>query len=108
MALETKEVKLKNKTVVLRELTGADEMLAIKLMGKELDTKQLEASQMTEMGILLVLSIFKIDDEFVKTPNTFEEALKTLTEFKYKEIGKLRQAWVELNGGDEDFSGEQT
>ena len=102
MAIETKLVELGDRTVVLRELTGADEMLAIRLLSKEFRKGEEEAAQMQQAGLLMALSVVRIDEENVGAPRTLEDAVGLLAKFKFRELAKLRKAFVELNGG-EDF-----
>lgn len=108
--LNFKDVKLSDgRVVTVRELTGADEMLSIRLMGKEmsLDQKEVGAAVMTQQNVLVCLSVFKIDGEPCKTPNSLEAVMQTLTQYKLSDWNKIRGAFNDLNAGD-DFLDEPT
>lgn len=108
MPIESKEVQLKDRTVTIRELTGADEILAVKLLAGQMDNKDKEANEIQNFNIMFGLSIWKVNGEPLNTPSDFEELMGRLARFKLKELGKLKAAFVELNTPEGDFLEEQT
>lgn len=108
MGLETKTTTLSDgRVVTIRELTGADEMLSLKLCSKEmsLNEKEIGAAIMQQQNVLIVLSILKIDDEPISPPQSMQAALEFMAKLKMKDWNKIKTVYNELNGaGDEVFT----
>jgi hypothetical protein len=105
--IQMKEVALSTgKTVVVRELTGADEMLAISLCSKFLkfDGDEATASMLQQLNVQVVLSILKVDDKVLSAPTSYAEVMQLLTTFKQKDFSKIKQAYTELNTPDDFLS----
>jgi hypothetical protein len=92
------------RVVTIRELTGADEMLSLKLCSKEisLNENEIGAALMQQQNVLIVLSVLKIDDEPQSPPNSMQGALEFMAKLKMRDWNKIKTAYNKLNSG-EDF-----
>ena len=77
------------------ETTGLDEMIAAKVIGKEMDKFGSGAVQLSY--IKLAFAIKEIDDQPIKRPTNINEVRTFMAKFTSKQLGKLSKANSKLN-----------
>jgi hypothetical protein len=82
------------------ETTGFDEMIAAKVIGKEMDKFGSGAVQLRYVNV--AFAIKEIDEQPVKRPTTINEVRTFMAKFTSKQIGKLSKAYSKLNEYKED------
>lgn len=85
--------------VTVRNLNGADEMLALQLVGKQLKQDEIVVGMLLVSNMQFVLSMVLLDDQQIATPKNYAEALTLLGSFEKADLDKVREAYQELNGG---------
>lgn len=88
------------------ETTGLDEMIAAKVIGKEMDKFGSGAVQLRYVNV--AFAIKEIDEQHVKRPTTINEVRTFMAQFTSKQLGKLNKAHSNLNEYKEDEETEGT
>lgn len=98
---EARQVALRDgRKVLLRELDGADEIIAVRLT----EAKS-QAEALTVQSVLLALSIHEIDGQPVNRPSCFADVCFTMRGFRLRDVERLRAAYKALNEGAEGEAG---
>lgn len=110
--LETKEVTLKNRKVVVRELTAFDEFTSLDLLGEKIDPEDMGKAFLKQLNAQIAMSIVSVDGVKVDRPKKFDDLLKLMVRFKKNEWAKITVVYNELNGEEKEetdnFLNEQT
>lgn len=98
-AFEIVELEDKRKVKIV-ETTGLDEMIAAKVIGKEMDKFGSGAVQLRYVNV--AFAIKEIDDQPVKRPTNINEVRALMAKFTSKQVGKISKAHSNLNEYKED------
>jgi|GEM_PF-3667013 hypothetical protein len=105
MEREFELVKLKDgREVKVTELTGLDDMIAAKVIGKEMSTPG--AGQLQLRYVMLVFAIKEINGKEVKRPVSLNDVRTFMAGFTSKQIGQIGMAYSRLNDYKEDTKGD--
>lgn len=99
-----KEVKLSDgRVVVMRELTGLDEIQMDKILaGDKQATSSTMALGLAMARLATLYSIVSIDGKEVGAIHNMTEATKLAMEFRKRDLDKLAKVFQELNGDPDD------
>ena len=86
--------------VKIVETTGLDEMIAAKVIGKEMDKFGSGVVQLRYINV--AFAIREIDEQQVKRPVNINEVRTLMTKFTSKQLGKINKAYSNLNEYKED------
>lgn len=91
--------------VKVYETTGLDEMIAAKVIGKELDKFGSGAVQLRYVNV--AFSIKEIDGQPIRRPTNLNGVREFMAKFTSKQLGKISKAYSELNEYKDDEDGSE-
>ena len=86
----------------VRTVTALDEILAIKLLGADIDLKKADSSSFLQFQVLVLLSVIEEDGMRVESPQSMDEVYYRLGRFSRISWNKVQEAFTKLNNEEAD------
>lgn len=86
----------------LRTATALDEIVAIKLLGQDIDMKKADSSAFLQFQVLVLLSILEEDGVRVEPPQSMDEVYYRLGRFSRSAWNKVQEVFTNMNKEEND------